>query len=292
MDIFAKGMDKTAVVWYNEVNGGATMAIHDGNRRDLYDLAPERYLQINSCGFQNLKENYTVLRERGRRDYQLLLIESGVCEAELGGEKHLLSAGNILLYPPNVKQRYTFLETGLSLWCHFTGTVVEEVLSEYGLEGGVYRIAPDHALFEAYTALIRRFHQKTTRPLAIASLLEVLFDLSRVMNAKDAVEGQGVIDSLLNYMHMHYAERLSVEALARQTGYSESRISHLFTEVTGKSPMRYLNDIRLKASRELLLSTQLSVGEIAATCGFEDPLYYSRRFRKHYGMSPTEYRGS
>ena len=264
------------------------MNIYDGNRRDLYDLAPERYLQINSCGFQRLKENYVVIREHGRQDYQLLLVESGVCEVEYEGETYRLSAGNILLYPPHAKQRYTFLETGLSLWCHFTGTAVEEVLASHGLAGGIYRLAPDHALFEAYTALIRRFHRKPTRPLAIASLLEVLFYLSSV--SRETGEGNVSIASLLNYLHMNYSQRLSVEVLARQTGYSESRLSHLFTEVTGKSPMRYLNDIRLKASCEMLSATDLSVSEIAAACGFEDPLYYSRRFRKKYGLSPTDYR--
>lgn len=267
------------------------MELYDGNRRDLYDLAPEKYLQINSCGFQNLKENYTVLREQGRGDYQLLLVESGVCEAEFDGAVYRLSAGNILLYPPHARQRYTFVQSGLSLWCHFTGTEVEEILSEYGLAGGIYRLSPNHSLFEAYTALIRRFHQKSTRPLATASLLEVMIYLSGVARDREAGEGDRVIDSLLNYMHMHYAERLNVGMLAKQTGYSESRLSHLFTAATGRSPIRYLNDIRLKASREMLIATDLSVGEIASACGFDDPLYYSRRFRKRYGISPTEFRG-
>ena len=265
------------------------MEIFDGNRRDLYDLAPEQYLQINSCGFQRLKENYMVIRERGRKDYQLLLVESGVCEVEYEDETYRLTAGNILLYPPNVKQRYTFFESGLSLWCHFTGTAVEEVLAAHGLVGGIYRLAPDHALFEAYAALIRRFHQRSARLLATASLLEVLFHLSST--SRETGEGSEPIASLLNYLHMNYSQKLSVASLARRTGYSESRISHLFTEVAGKSPMRYLNDIRLKASCEMLSATDLSISEIASACGFEDPLYYSRRFRKRYGMSPTEYRG-
>ena len=55
-------------------------------------------------------------------------------------------------------------------------------------------------------------------------------------------------------------------------------------------PIKYQNDIRLKNSCELLHSTNLTITEIAQSCGFNDPLYFSRIFKKKYNTSPTQFR--
>ena len=56
------------------------------------------------------------------------------------------------------------------------------------------------------------------------------------------------------------------------------------------TPQRYLTDIRLNQAKELLISSSLNVGEIAAIVGYENALYFSRVFRKYAGLSPSAYR--
>ncbi len=92
-------------------------------------------------------------------------------------------------------------------------------------------------------------------------------------------------------MNANYQKPITLAELAEKAGYSKSRFSHLFSEITGTTPKQYLNNVRLQVSCELL-STGLTVAEIADRCGFNDPLYYSRIFKKKYGLSPTGYRAA
>lgn len=89
---------------------------------------------------------------------------------------------------------------------------------------------------------------------------------------------------------MNYNKQFTIEYLAEKAGYSKSRFAHLFKEITNMTPLSYRNDVRLTNACELLTGTNHSIGNIALSCGFEDPLYFCRIFKKKYGISPSEYR--
>ena len=69
-----------------------------------------------------------------------------------------------------------------------------------------------------------------------------------------------------------------------------STLLPVFKKVTGYSPIDYLLHVRLAKAGELLLKTSIPVSEIASDCGFNDSNYFSRQFRKTYGLSPRDYR--
>ena len=73
---------------------------------------------------------------------------------------------------------------------------------------------------------------------------------------------------------------------------SECWFIRSFKARTGMTPQRYLTSIRLGQARELLRSSTLNIGEIAAVCGYETALYFSRIFRKYTGVSPKAFRES
>jgi AraC-like DNA-binding protein/quercetin dioxygenase-like cupin family protein len=87
-----------------------------------------------------------------------------------------------------------------------------------------------------------------------------------------------------------YAEPLTLEELAGTVHLHPAYFSTLFKRVTGLPPLRYLARYRLDRVRELLLSTDLTVSEIAAMTGYCDPFYLSRVFHQAEGVAPTEYR--
>ena len=68
--------------------------------------------------------------------------------------------------------------------------------------------------------------------------------------------------------------------------------THLFHQRTGFSPLEYLTRLRLNHASQLMAETALSIAEIARAVGYEDPLYFSRLFRRKMGVSPTEFRQS
>lgn len=68
------------------------------------------YLKLNSCGIEQLGDrDHNCIRENGRIDYHILYIAQGACYAELRGKQVVLYEGDILLYPPREKHKYSFL---------------------------------------------------------------------------------------------------------------------------------------------------------------------------------------
>jgi transcriptional regulator GlxA family with amidase domain len=94
----------------------------------------------------------------------------------------------------------------------------------------------------------------------------------------------------IDEMKQRCGEPLVLDHLARTVRLSRSRFAHLFREQTGVSPGRYLRDLRLARSRELLETTLLSVKEVMAAVGFNDPSHFSRDFSTAFGVSPREWR--
>ncbi len=98
------------------------------------------------------------------------------------------------------------------------------------------------------------------------------------------------ISRALDYIHTHPAERISLAQLCALSGLGKSQFTAEFRRLTGASPIDYCLKLRLERARDLLLSSSAPVRDIAAECGFDDPLYFSRRFAARYGASPQTYR--
>jgi transcriptional regulator GlxA family with amidase domain len=91
-------------------------------------------------------------------------------------------------------------------------------------------------------------------------------------------------------MQRRMGDDVSVPELAQAVNLSRSRFAHLFKQETGVSPARYLRDQRLDRARDLLERTFLSVKEVMAQVGFNDPSHFSRDFQRIYGASPRGWR--
>jgi AraC-like DNA-binding protein len=85
-------------------------------------------------------------------------------------------------------------------------------------------------------------------------------------------------------------EPLTLSKLAGQAHVTEKHLCRLFERSLGCSPMQTFALLKLQSTRPLLMRTNLSIKEIAERCGFENPLYFSRRFSQVYGCPPTEFR--
>ena len=73
---------------------------------------------------------------------------------------------------------------------------------------------------------------------------------------------------------------------------SDRRFRTLFFERTGMTPKEFIIHYRMERAGAMLLSTALPVAQIAEVCGYSDPLYFSRQFRRYCGVSPTDFRES
>lgn len=98
------------------------------------------------------------------------------------------------------------------------------------------------------------------------------------------------ISVLVDYILDHPTKQFTTETLCRITNLSPSTLRRLFKENTGKSPSTFIQDLRLMVAARRLLVTDARISDIAYQVGFEDPNYFSRMFRKNFGVSPQAYR--
>ena len=107
----------------------------------------------------------------------------------------------------------------------------------------------------------------------------------------DATEyGDALIQNMIHYINQNHTSKLTMKSLSEHFHMSVSALSHRFRKSTGTSISDYVNSLRLKEAEWLLGSCEMSLSEISETLGFGSPNYFSTVFRKHYGVSPKEYR--
>ncbi len=98
------------------------------------------------------------------------------------------------------------------------------------------------------------------------------------------------IDNAILFMKQQINENISLSELSKINNYSVSRFSNLFKQKTGYAPIDYFLQMKMQKACQQLDFTNLSIKEIAFSMGFEDPYYFSKRFKNIIGMSPKKYR--
>lgn len=100
------------------------------------------------------------------------------------------------------------------------------------------------------------------------------------------------VSEVQHYLEVHYAEPVSIAALAAAHYVSPDHLTRSFKELTGYSPKQYLSENRLLHSRQMLLQTTLPVGTVAFRCGFTDTNNFIRTFKRRYGITPKQFQHS
>jgi len=95
---------------------------------------------------------------------------------------------------------------------------------------------------------------------------------------------------IVDFMHRHMSEPLTIATLASQVNLSRSRFTALFAAQIGVAPLQYLQRARLRRARILVERSFLTVKEIMTVVGYNDPSHFSRDFRREHGMPPTALR--
>jgi len=94
----------------------------------------------------------------------------------------------------------------------------------------------------------------------------------------------------VEHMQQHLSEPLPIPELAARVNLSPSRFRELFSAQTGLGPVQYLQRLRLRRARLLIGRTFLSVKEVMALVGYNDPSHFSREFRRYHGIAPSALR--
>jgi AraC-like DNA-binding protein len=232
-----------------------------------------------------------------------LFIERHSCWARVNGLEMTLEAGDLLVV--SGADEFTF---GHDAARPHVGLSVSVALSEGGVPNTLlqrsferrYRMPDPRGYVKRFEAVLAAMASDSDyRQLRIAgALAEWLAYLLEALKPplRQGISGdRSVVDRVLE-AQAWAADRLgSVITLAdwaASVGLGPVYFGRIFRRETGVRPMQWLNERRLETATQYLTSTDKPVAEIAGECGFACPFYFSRQFRKRYGLSPRHYRKS
>lgn len=137
-------------------------------------------------------------------------------------------------------------------------------------------------------------HEHSVRPSEFDVAVQVyhfLCELSRTQAQRsDASQREGDMDAVIEYIHEHLSEALSLEELARTTNYSQGHFNRLFRQRTGVSVYHYIMLCRIDKAKHLLHSSTDAIHTIGQLAGFPSDANFVRVFTKYTGYSPSAFR--
>ena len=225
-------------------------------------------------------------RPNGAPFHHIFFIEKGAGRFVTASGEVVLEAGSAVFmqkgFPISYEGVTEDFRTG---WVTFDGTGAEGLLQYFAAEPFSHQ--GGSALVELCRACVRA----AKRGQAPEVLAGHLYSLVTAYFTELRAKRQSPIPELAKaYMEEHYTGDLSVEDVAAAAGVSASLLYRLFRE-EGSTPLAYLRSVRLRRAKQYLLENpKMSIGEIAAQCGFESETYFFPFFKKKMGITPAEYR--
>ena len=129
---------------------------------------------------------------------------------------------------------------------------------------------------------------------AMATFQHYLASLRFIQQYRDAndktAHGNDIVNIVTHFFDENIERRLTLKEIADFSGLSPSRLSSVFKERTGHSPLNYFNFMKMRRACNFLDNTDLKLNQISLKLGIDDPYYFSRLFSHIMGVSPKAYR--
>jgi len=258
--------------------------------------SPSSPSKVSLIGGEHPKgKDYDICRPGGSGDWLLIFTLSGCGRVETPQAHSLVPPRHAVLFAPGEYQRYrTDPGTGAwdLVWSHFHPRPHVLSLLDLPKTKSGHRILDATRVAPSVENALRRSYLARQRGLTFAEdwsfhlLEEALLHLAGVSARNPQNQWDPRIRRAVTLLGDRITDPPTVDALAAEVGLSVSRFSELFRATVGTPPLRYAEQLRLRHARNLLRYSLLRVGEIAAECGYEDPFYFSTRYRKEFGHSP------
>lgn len=237
-------------------------------------------------------------RPNGQRDYQLIYVANGCVHFLLDGKEQVVEKGYMVLFRPGDPQIYEVYpkEQGEFFWVHFTGCEVEDILAACGIPRGrsVFWAGVTADIRSMYCQMIRELQLKGTHYEELLRMdLRHLFllmhrHLTDTANAESPIHGE--ITQALGWFERHWREPISMDEYAVRNRMTPYWFRQKFKAFTGTTPTQYIISLRIANAMNLMENTDYNIEQIAEAVGYDNPSYFRRLFRKHTGVSPSEYK--
>jgi AraC-like DNA-binding protein len=233
-------------------------------------------------------------------------VAQGRKQALLGEEVFRYDPGHYLIYTVDLPLVFQVEEASkerpyLGFRLDLDSSLVASVVMESGIElkksdasAKAMDVGPTNAnLFDAVVRLVRLLDAPVERKvLAPLIIREIVFRLlaggqgARLSHLLAPGGDTRRISKAIGHLRENFDQPLKMDDLAHELGMSVSGFHHHFKSVTAMSPLQFQKQVRLQEARRLMLGEDLDAASAGFRVGYEDPAYFSRDYKKHFGAPP------
>ena len=232
---------------------------------------------------------------------ELELVLEGSGHQIIDKKEYEISPGSIyLLFPTNVHEitpHGNMKVMNFSFDHTFIPTSIFPILTKHH-EPIVSKLSPDS--FEKFIGISNYLYKeflgdslfKNENIASYFSILLIEFFIESGFTKSDdetLMSPKRQIARILNYIQQHYSDDPSLTEIAKTFYFNPSYFSILFKKYMGMTYNEYLNEVKISNAKKLLLENKLSIIEVALSCGFNTKNHFSKSFKKHTGLSPTDF---
>ena len=273
-----------------------------------------RITNLINVSYHDLPENFTY-PEEAHNFWELSYVDRGSIVEQQDGESYLIKAGEMLLCKPNAphscqawqNSRTSVVDVEFSL----EGSLPENfesrilILSEeekHCMETIVREASQTYADFDSALPAAASLEKLLTAPFGSEQILcnrleelliyacrndRTVHKSSRLLSPNP--QGGKLSEWVQSYIQTHFSEKLTLEQLAQVHNVSVTQLKRVFGVEVGSGAMAYLAAVRIREAKRMIREGHHSISQIAEAVGFSGIHYFSTAFKKHTGMTPTEY---
>lgn len=207
-----------------------------------------------------------------------------------GGKKYDMKKGDLFFWNKNT----TFRSKGKSGFRYYTIRFFIGKEDKINFLKRLYHPEnPDYfykLFYEAIKIYDQRSYMYNIKIAAIIYNIIASLVTSEISKSNSQIKYKTVEKSIIWLNNNLYNPYLSIEEIAEKSNISVKHFRNIFKEIYEITPIKYITEKRLEKSKELLYYSEYSISEIAEISGFNSTIYFDRVFKKHFGMTPIEYR--
>ena len=233
--------------------------------------------------------------------YIINMTIEGRCRIFDGDDAFFCTPGDLLLFPPEVHQRYTPEPDSPDWrhrWVHFRPQAYWANWLKWRRQTnkvGRLHLATPELITEFDEIFLQieqnlRASQRFSENLAVNLLERLLIRCYQESPENLLPPVDPRIEKACQYLLNNLSREVALDDIASHVCLSPSRLGHLFRAEMGVNIVRWLEDQRITVAKDLLQNRYTPIAKVASQIGYEDPMYFSRVFRKRAGMTPSEYR--
>jgi AraC family transcriptional regulator of arabinose operon len=254
-------------------------------------------LYVNCCGLSRTEPLHS-FGPALKPHYLIHYILSGKGRFSIGGKEYPLEAGYGFLITPDELAFYQADEEDpwAYVWVGFSGVHAAEYIENIGLsvQQPVFKSDASEELYDIVKDMMEHNTCSLSNDLRrggqLGIFLSVIAEGSRVAEKSETDRANTYVRKAVAFIQSNYCNPIKVTDVADYVCINRSYLYTLFQSSMGMSPQQFLATFRITKATELLQLTSLPIESIALSCGYQDPLVFTKAFRQMKKMSPTAYR--